>query len=90
MHQDSNVLPNGQAPSAATAVVDGDRLTWTIPEAAEKLGVSTSYYYRAANKGELPARRLGRRWVVPKKALRELLESGPATAAEQHRGGEVA
>ena len=74
----------------------GERLTLTVREAAHQLGVSVSYYYREAKHGRLPAKRIGRRLVVPKAALIEFLNadfrnapSGErATAARQ--GGGVA
>jgi len=74
MQAHSTALPAGQRSAAAEAVDDGDdRLTWDVPEAARRLGVSTAYYYRAAGRGELPVMRLGRRLVVPKAALLRLL-----------------
>ncbi len=91
MRNDSNVLPAGQTRSTERERRPGVPLTWTIAEAAEKLGVSRSYYYRAAKRGELPVKRLGRRLVVPKVALLRLLEElGPLTSAVSDRDGEVA
>lgn len=46
-----------------------DRLVYSVPEAAEALGVSAWLAYRLIARGELPAIRLGRRVVVPKIAL---------------------
>lgn len=85
MHAHSTALPPGQNPTAADAVGIDDRLTWDVPEAARRLGVSTAYYYRAASRGELPVMRLGRRLVVPKAALLRLVNDSTTTAA----GGEV-
>jgi excisionase family DNA binding protein len=79
-------LPAGQRSTATDAVDGDDRLTWDVPEAARRLGVSTAFYYRAASRGELPVMRLGRRLVVPKAALLRLLNDSTTTAA----GGEVA
>ena len=45
-----------------------------VPEAAKLLGVSQRTYYEAAKRGEVPARRVGRRVVVPGAALRRFLE----------------
>jgi excisionase family DNA binding protein len=86
MHAHSTALPDGQRSTATDAVDGDDRLTWDVPEAARRLGVSTAYYYRAASRGELPVMRLGRRLVVPKAALLRLLNDSTTTAA----GGEVA
>jgi excisionase family DNA binding protein len=50
-----------------------ERLTLTIPEAAELLGVSRGVAYEAARAGELPTIRLGRRLLVSRARLMELL-----------------
>lgn len=49
--------------------------TLTLSEAATVLGISRSTAYELARTGELPALRLGRRLVVPIRALDQLLES---------------
>jgi excisionase family DNA binding protein len=54
------------------------RLTVTVEEAAVLLGVSRSSAYQAVRTGELPARRLGRRLVIPAAALTRWLEGDPA------------
>jgi excisionase family DNA binding protein len=54
----------------------GQRLTCTIDEAAELLGVSRHLAYRAANAGDLPVIRVGRRMLVPRAALERLLTEG--------------
>jgi len=51
----------------------GDRLVFTVTEAAELLGVSRALAYELAARGELPVLRLGRRLVVPKAALLALV-----------------
>ena len=49
-------------------------LVYSVAEAAQVLGVSTSLVYRLVNEGELPSVRLGdRRLVVPHLALEALL-----------------
>lgn len=47
--------------------------TLTVEKAAELLGISRRSAYRAANSGELPTLRLGRRLVVPTARLLALL-----------------
>lgn len=49
------------------------RLTLSVAEAADQLGISESHAYRLIRKGVLPSLRLGARIVVPKVALREYL-----------------
>jgi excisionase family DNA binding protein len=51
-----------------------DRLTLSVTEAADVLGISRAFAYELVARGELPCVRLGRRLVVPRKALDALLE----------------
>jgi excisionase family DNA binding protein len=50
-----------------------DRPTYTIDEAASLLGVSKSTAYECAHTGELPVLRLGRRLLVTRVTLLQLL-----------------
>lgn len=47
------------------------KLTYTVVEAAEAIGISPWSYYRRAAAGELPVRKIGRRTVVPVKLLED-------------------
>ena len=61
-----------------------DRLVLTIAEAAEVLGVSRAFAYELAARGEIPVLRLGRRRLVPRKALLEMLgeeAEGPSSVS---------
>lgn len=49
------------------------RRTLTVEEAGQWLGIGRSAAYAAANRGELPTIRIGRRMVVPKDALERML-----------------
>jgi excisionase family DNA binding protein len=49
------------------------RLTLTIEEAAGLLGVGRATAYEAARRGQLPTLRIGRRLLVPRARLEELL-----------------
>ena len=55
---------------------------WTIPEAAELLGISRNSAYEAAHRGELPSIRIGKRILVPVAALQQLLDGSwkPSTS----------
>jgi len=53
--------------------VEEKRLTLTVEEAAEILGLSRAFAYEAARRGEIPSIRIGRRILVPKAALNRLL-----------------
>lgn len=57
--------------------VSPERVTWTIEEAAKLLGVSRAAAYDAARRGDIPTLRFGRRWVVPRHALEEMLRAAP-------------
>ena len=55
---------------------NADKLTMTIPEVAKALGISRGLAYELAKRDELPVKVLrlgGRRMVVPKRALEDLL-----------------
>ena len=52
---------------------DRDRLVLTIAEAAEVLGVSRAFAYELAARGEIPVLRLGRRRLVPRRALLQMV-----------------
>ena len=62
---------------AQTGAVE-ERLSYTLTEAARRLGISRALAYEAANRGELPVFRIGRRLLVPRAALLRLLEDGPS------------
>ena len=68
-------LPGHPAP-AESLTGDGP-LTLSIPEAARILRISRPTAYSLANQGKLPVVRLGRRLIVPRKRLNELLSGGP-------------
>jgi excisionase family DNA binding protein len=65
------------ASAPAEAPTGEERLTYTLNEAARRLGISRALAYEAAHRGELPVCRIGRRVLVPRAALLRLLEDGP-------------
>ena len=50
-----------------------EKLTITVPEAAQLLGVSRMTAYSAVREGTIPSLRIGRRVLVPRAALDRLL-----------------
>ena len=64
------------ASAPAETPADEERLTYTLNEAARRLGISRALAYEAAHRGELPVCRIGRRVLVPRAALLRLLEDG--------------
>lgn len=68
-------LPPVPAPATSNAA---ERVTLTVPEVALILGISRNEAYLAVQRGELPARRIGRRILIPRVALeRWLAETVP-------------
>lgn len=53
------------------------RLTYTVTETAEVLGISRSLAYELVRTGQLPHLRLGGRIVVPRVALQQLIGNTP-------------
>lgn len=51
-----------------------DKLVLTVQEAAEALGVSDDLVYELTARGELPCLHLGRRRVIPRRAVELLIE----------------
>ena len=51
-----------------------ERVTMSVEEASEALGISRSLAYELVRRGALPSLRLGRRIVVPVRALEELVD----------------
>jgi excisionase family DNA binding protein len=51
------------------------RLTVSVTEAAQVLGISRTLAYELARRGDLPTLRLGQRLVVPRVALDALIAS---------------
>ena len=50
-----------------------ERLTYTVREAAELLGLSKNSAYQACLKGEIPHLKIGKRILIPKAQLERLL-----------------
>lgn len=61
------------------------RLTFTVPEAAELLGISRTSAYECVRRGEIASLTLGRRVVITRHALEQLLGTLPADLAHDTR-----
>lgn len=57
--------------------------TISVEEAGRRLGVGRSLAYDAARRGEIPALRIGRRFVVPVARLNEMLGLSETEPREQ-------
>jgi excisionase family DNA binding protein len=69
---EGHVARDGDGPEGATPSTPS-RLTYSVDEVAEILGISRSATYECIARGEIPAKRLGRRVVVVRSALEEFL-----------------
>ncbi len=58
--------------------MDETRLTLTIAEAAQHLGVGRNQAYEAARTGQIPTIKIGKRLLVPKVAFQRMLEGKAA------------
>jgi len=54
--------------------VDEQRLTLTVEETAKLLGIGRQLAYDRVKTGEIPVIKVGRRLLVPRRALEKLLE----------------
>jgi excisionase family DNA binding protein len=57
------------------SIVEAERLTMSVTEAAEVIGISRAHAYEMVRVGRIPSIRLGRRVVVPRKALEKFLDA---------------
>ena len=55
-----------------------EKLTMTIDEAGALLGIGRSLAYQLAHNGQLPVIRLGKRFLVSRKAFEAMLDVKPA------------
>jgi excisionase family DNA binding protein len=62
---------------------DNLRAVYSVPEAAQVLGIGRNLAYAGAREGWLPTLRCGRRLVVPRRALETLLAQANAPARSQ-------
>ena len=53
-----------------------NRRTLNVDEAAKMLGISRAFCYALVGRGEISSLRLGRRIVIPRRALEAMLEHG--------------
>jgi excisionase family DNA binding protein len=77
--------PNGQRrrlseQGASAAARQSSRLTLTVEEAAALLGISRTLAYELVARGELPCLRLGRRVVISRHALQQMVDGAERRA----------
>jgi excisionase family DNA binding protein len=67
----SNVVPLRRARANSTPA----RLTYTVQELSDLLGLGLGLTYAALQNGEIPARKVGSRWVISKAAIHAWLDA---------------
>ncbi len=70
----NTTYPHPSRTGPALPLADGERLVLKVAEAGELLGISRAFAYELVARGELPVIRLGRRRLVPKRALLALVD----------------
>ncbi len=63
-----------------------ERLTYSVDEAADVLGISRAGAYEAVQRGDIPHLRVGRRILIPKSALHRLVEGATADDVRSEPG----
>lgn len=53
-------------------------LTYTVDQVATLLGIARGVAYESVRTGEIPATRVGRRWLIPRKRFHAWLDGDPA------------
>ncbi|MEK7424332.1 MAG: helix-turn-helix domain-containing protein [Actinomycetota bacterium] len=59
-------------------VTDEQRITYSVEEVAELLGISRTTAYECVHRGEIPSRRFGRRVVILRHELNARLTDDPS------------
>ena len=57
-----------------------ERFTLSVPEAAKLLGIGKNLAYEAVQRGEIPSIKVGRRLLIPRVALEQMLAEANGTA----------
>jgi excisionase family DNA binding protein len=55
-----------------------EALTYSVDQVAALLGIARGVAYESVRNGEIPATRVGRRWLVPRKRFHAWLDGADA------------
>ena len=55
-------------------MTDTQSLTYTVDQVAALLGIARGVAYESVRNGEIPATRVGRRWLIPRKRFHAWLD----------------
>jgi excisionase family DNA binding protein len=68
--------PDDSAPADPAEIrVTSTRAVYTVSEVAELLDLSLGGTYQLCRNGEIPAIKLGNRWVIPKRRFHDWLDN---------------
>jgi excisionase family DNA binding protein len=67
------VIPFGNRPGA-TGAAGADRAVYTVREVAHLLDLALGTAYALVRAGEIPAKKIGARWVIPRAAFHAWLD----------------
>jgi len=76
IHSKGYPMPARQKPAKKSSK---RRLTYTVTEASELLGIGLNQTYEAVHSGAIPSIRVGVRWLIPQAALEKKLNCEPST-----------
>ena len=73
----SDLLANVIDIRRGVSVLAPTRVTYTVPEVATLLGISRATAYSLLRTGEIPARRIGSRWIIACRRFDRWLQDEP-------------
>ena len=82
---DSNVVPITTQPADDGA--ETGAAVYTVKETARLLDLSLGVTYDLLRDGTIPARFIGRRWIIPRARFHRWLEELPDTAPRERAAG---
>ena len=59
--------------------MENNKLTLTVEQTADALGIGRSLCYDSVRRGEIPSVRIGKRYLVPKAAIEKMLSGAGCT-----------
>ena len=62
-----------------TRTADSAQLTYSVDEVAALLGVARGVAYEGVRNGSIPATRVGRRWLIPRRRFHNWLDGTDPT-----------
>lgn len=74
---DKEALPGSKKVTVGQRPGTPPRTAYTVSEVAASLGVSKRHIYRLIESGEIPAKPLGRRLLIPAAVFRDLTRLSP-------------